>query len=88
MAEVVSLEGPVEVVNGELAILIPLEAGGAVLAPLAKGIGEIDGEFLKVVIRRWLAEKLRIAAGSLVIVDNADGKFTLTRSPANDEGTH
>ena len=84
----VSLEGPVEVVNGELAILSPLEAGGAVLAPLAKGIGEIDGEFLKVVIRPWLAEKLRIAAGSLVIVDNANGKFTITRSPANDEGTH
>ena len=88
MAEVVSLEGPVEMVNGELTILIPLEAGGAVLAPLAKGIGEIDGEFLKVVIRPWLAEKLRIAAGSLVIVDNANGKFTITRSPANDEGTH
>jgi hypothetical protein len=88
MAEVVSLEGPVEVVNGKLVILIPLEAGGAVLAPLAKGIGEIDGDFLKVVIRPWLAEKLRIAAGSLVIVDNANGKFTITRSPANDEGTH
>ena len=88
MAEVVSLEGPVEVVNGELAILIPLEAGGSVLAPLAKGIGEIDGDFLKVIIRPWLAEKLRIAAGSLVIVDNANGKFTITRSPANDEGTH
>ena len=88
MAEVVSLEGPVEVVNGELAILIPLEAGGAVLAPLAKGIGEIDGEFLKVVIRPWLGEQLRIAAGTLVIVDNANGTFTITRSAANDEGTH
>ena len=31
-------------IDGELAILIPLEAGGAGLAPLAKGIGEIDGE--------------------------------------------
>jgi hypothetical protein len=31
----------------KLAILIPLETGGAVLARLAKGIGEIDGEFLK-----------------------------------------
>jgi hypothetical protein len=37
MAEVVSLEGPVEMIDGKLAILIPLEAGGAVLAPLAKG---------------------------------------------------
>jgi len=48
-------------------------------------IGEIDGEFLKVVIQPWLAEKLRIRAGSLVIVDNLNGKFTITRSAANDE---
>jgi hypothetical protein len=85
MAEVVSLEGPVEIVDGELAIRIPLEAGGAALAPLAKGIGEIDGEFLKIVIQPWLAEKLRIGAGSLVIVDNSNGKFMITRSAANDE---
>jgi len=75
------------VVNGELAILVPLEAGGATLAPLAKGIGEIDGEFLKIVIQRWLAEKLRIGVGSLAIVDNVNGKFTITRSAANDEPT-
>ena len=88
MAEVISLEGPVDIVDGELAILIPLHAGGAVLAPLARGIGEIDGEFLKVVIQPWLAEKLRIGAGSLVIVDNANGKFTITRSAANDDAAH
>ena len=85
MAEVVWLEGPVKVVDGELALLIPLEAGGSALAPLAKGIGEIDGEFLKVVIRPWLAEKLRIEAGSLVIVDNESKKFRITRSAANDQ---
>ena len=84
MAEIVSLEGPVEIVDGELVILIPLEAGGAALAPFAKGIGTIEGEFLKVVIQPWLAEKLRIGAGSLVIVDNANGKLTITRSEAND----
>jgi hypothetical protein len=88
MADVVSFEGPVEIVDGDLTILIPLEAGGAVLVPLAKGIGEIEGEFLKVVIQPWLAEKLRIGAGSLAIVDNANGRFTITRSPANDEPTH
>jgi hypothetical protein len=37
MAEIVSLEGPVEMIDGELAVLIPPEAGGAVLAPLASG---------------------------------------------------
>jgi hypothetical protein len=47
MVEVVSLDGAVEMIDGKLAILIPLQAGGAVLARLAKGIGEIDGEFLK-----------------------------------------
>jgi hypothetical protein len=66
---------------------IPLAAGGDKLAPLALGIGESDGEFLNVVIQPWLAEKLRIAAGSLVVVDNANGKFTITRSGANDEQT-
>ena len=85
MAEVVSLEGPVELVDGELTILIPLDAGGAVFAPLAQGMGEIEGEFLKVVIQPWLAEKLRIRVGSLVIVDNVNGKFTITRSAGNDE---
>jgi hypothetical protein len=88
MAEVVSLEGPVEIVDGELVLLIPLESGGAVLAPFARGIGEIDDGFLKVVIQPWLAEKLRIGAGSLVIVDNQDGKFNITRSAANDEPIH
>jgi hypothetical protein len=44
---VMSLEGPVETVDGELTVLIPLEAGGSALAPLAKGIGKIGGEFLK-----------------------------------------
>ena len=48
-------------------------------------IGETDGDFLIVVIRSWLAEKLRIAAGS---VDSANGKFTTSRSPANHEGIH
>jgi len=85
VAEAVSLEGPVEIVHGELTILIPLDAGGAVFAPFAKGIGEIDGKFLKVIIQAWLAEKLRIGAGSLVVVDNLNGKFTVTRSAANVE---
>ena len=63
MAEVVSLEGPVEIVDGELAIRIPLEAGGAALAPLAKGIGEIDGEFLKIVIQPWLRRSCALELG-------------------------
>src|SRR5262245_34087407 len=36
------------VVNGESRSSFPSKPAGAVLAPLAKGIGEIDGDFLKV----------------------------------------
>lgn len=84
MTEIVSLEGPVEFIEGRLMIRIPLEAGGDKLAPFAQGIGESDGEYLIVVIQPWLAEKLRIGEGSLVVIDNRNGKFTITRSDVND----
>jgi len=85
MSEAISLEGPVELVNGKLTLAIPLAAGGDKLAPLARGIGEVVGEDLVVVVQPWLAEKLRIGAGSLVHIDNCNGKFTITRSAKNDE---
>jgi hypothetical protein len=68
-----------------LTLQIPLAAGGDKLAPLASGIGEVIGENLVVVIQPWLSEKLRIGAGSLVHVDNCNGKFTITRSAKNDQ---
>ena len=84
MTDVTSLEGPLELVDGHLMLRIPLSAGGDKLAPSAKGIGIIDGDFLTIVIQPWLAEKPRIAEGSLVLVDNHGGKFNITRSAAND----
>lgn len=83
--ELTSLQGQIEVLSdGQLALQIPLVVGGDKLAPFAKGIGRVDGEFLVVVIPPWLAEKLRIGAGSIVSVNNANGKFTITRSAEND----
>ena len=83
MSVSVSLEGPVERLGDDLVILIPLDAGDA-LAPLAKGIGIIEGDCLKITIQPWLAEKLRIEIDSLVVVDNLDGKLRITRSAKND----
>lgn len=80
----ISIEGPVERIEGNLVLRIPLSAGGEQLAPLARGIGLIEGDYLCVVIKPWLAEKLRIEEGSLVIVDNNNRKFTITRSAEND----
>ena len=44
MSETISIEGPVELVEGKLTLQIPLAAGGDKLAPLARGIGEVVGE--------------------------------------------
>ena len=84
MSDIVSIEGPVELGDGRLTLRIPLSEGGDKLAPLTKGIGGVEGDDLVVVIQPWLAEKLRIGANSLVVVDNAEGKFRITRSAAND----
>lgn len=75
-----SLKGPVETVDGKLVLLIPLEAGGNTLLPFARGIGEVDGENLKVTIPEWLATRLGIQDGSQVFVDNENGKFNITRA--------
>jgi hypothetical protein len=39
MTDIVSIEGPVELVDGKLMLHIPLSAGGDKLVPLACGIG-------------------------------------------------
>jgi hypothetical protein len=88
MHDFISIEGPVELEGRDLMVRIPLLSGGDKLAPFARGIGQIDGDGPCVIIQPWLAEKLRIAEGSLVVVDNRDGKFTITRSPSNDEALH
>jgi len=82
----ISIERPIERLGEDLILRIPLSEGGAKLAPLARGIGEIEGDSLCVVIKPWMAERLRIDEGSLVIVDNVNGKFTITRSVKNDVG--
>ena len=80
----ISIEGPVEMIDGILTLRIPLSVGGEQLAPLARGIGRIEGQLLCLHIKPWLAEKLQIGAGSLVVVDNRNGKLNITRSAAND----
>jgi hypothetical protein len=77
MQDITSLKGPVEKLGDDLVLRIPLEAGGDRLVECSKGIGEVHGAFLEVVIPTWLAEKLGITEGSWVSVDNANGKFNL-----------
>ena len=86
MEPFISVDGPVENVNGKLTLRIPLWAGGEDLAKCAKGIGQVEGNFLNVVIPDWLAEKLKISEGAIVNVNNQDGRFSIVSSVSqNDE---
>ena len=80
MDEVMSLEGPVLKVNGELMLLIPLDGSGSELIECSRGISEVQGEYLKIVIPEWLAGMLRIEEGDLVCVHNGDDKFHIQAS--------
>lgn len=75
--DVTTLEGPIEDIDGRLTMRIPLEAGGKELVSCSRGIGQVVGSELHVVIPPWLAEKLGIAGGMTVVVDNRDGKFNI-----------
>ncbi len=81
MDEITSIKGPVERVNGQLVLRIPLDVGGAKLAKVARGIGEIQGNLLVVTIPAWLAQKIGITKGSIVNIDDADGKFNINPQP-------
>jgi len=53
--------------------------------PLLAKMGKVDGAYLNVTIQPRLAKKLKISDGTLVSVDNHNGKFTISRSAANDQ---
>jgi hypothetical protein len=80
MEDVMSLEGPVLKVNGELVLFIPLSAGGEELIGLSRGISEVEGEFLRINIPAWLAAVLRIEEGDLVCVRKAGGMLRVDPS--------
>jgi hypothetical protein len=78
MDDIVSVKCRVELVDRNLTLRIPLSAGGERLAPFAGGIGQIEGDYLCVVLQPQLAEKMHIKEGRTVIVDNREGKFNIT----------
>lgn len=76
--EVISLEGAVIRKEGELILLIPLSEGGEELRESSRGIADVEGDCLKIVIPEWLAGMLRIEEGDLVHVNNLNGKFNIS----------
>ena len=76
MEEELYLEGPVLKIDGQLTLMIPLNPGSD-LAACSRGISEVQGEILKIVIPEWLAALLRIDEGDLIRVSNADGDLQI-----------
>jgi hypothetical protein len=76
--EVISLEGAVIKKDGQLVLLIPLSEGGQELKESSRGISDVEGDYLKIVIPEWLAGMLRIEEGDLVCVNNLNGKFNIS----------
>jgi hypothetical protein len=73
-----SLQGPVEKVDGNLVLRIPLAAGGEEFVECSRGVSEIKDGYLVIEIKEWLAGVLRIEPGDLVSVNTADGKLNIT----------
>jgi len=56
MASRITLRARVKKLNGHLVVYIPLNAGGRQLAEVTRGLSDIEGKRLKIVIPGWLAE--------------------------------
>jgi hypothetical protein len=74
LAEIVHLEGPVELNNGRLVLCIPLSACCKDFIDSAKGTSFIVGESLIITMPDYVIEHLTVKEGSLVVVDNRKGK--------------
>jgi len=77
MNEAVSLQGLVEMINGELVLMIPLDAISADLLESSRGTSEVHDAYLKIAIPCCLAGLLRFEKGDLVCVHNMDGQFNI-----------
>ena len=71
------LKGPIEMREGKLVLLIRLNDGGDKFIECTRGIGEVEGDCLRITIQDWLASKMGFRAGSIININNEDGKFTM-----------
>ena len=78
-SEYLSLEGPVERREGQLVLRVPLDIGGRKLQSVARTISFVENGDLVVIIPEWLAEKMKLAEGSEVHVDDRWGKLNIAR---------
>jgi hypothetical protein len=77
MSEPTYLKGPLASVDGNLVLLIPLLAGGNQFIDCTRGIGSVEGEYLKVTIPDWMSSKMGFKNGTLLRINNEGGKLNI-----------
>ncbi len=78
-SDYLSLEGPVERLNGQLILRIPLEAGGHRLRQTVCTECNVQGKDLIVPLPDWLTSSIRLAEGTAVHVDDRWGRLNIAR---------
>ena len=78
-SDYLSLEGPVEQLNGQLVLRIPLDAGGDRLRRTACPGCTVQGQDLIVPLPEWLAASIRLVEGAAVHVDDRWGRLNIAR---------
>lgn len=79
---VTSLDAPIEEIDGNLTIRIPMIAGGDQFVACSRGISEVRGEYLYVVVDEF-TRVMGLQPGEIAHMDNEDGKFNfrISRKP-------
>lgn len=85
--DIVSLEGPAEFIANRFVLRIPLAVGGGQLAAAAGSLGKVEHDHLVVTLPRRLVRKLKIEAGTVLSVDNHQGRLNITRSQEIESST-
>jgi len=73
------LRARVQTLNGHLVVYVPLDRGGRQLASVTRGLSDIEGADLKIVIPEWLAQEIDVQDGTDISIDCQNGQFRLTR---------
>ncbi|MGI4826775.1 MAG: hypothetical protein ACRYFU_01065 [Janthinobacterium lividum] len=74
-----SVQAPVERREDRLVLRIPMDAGGDKLQLVARASSFVEGDDLVVLLPEWLAQRMRLAEGSEVHLDDRWGKLNIAR---------
>ena len=75
----ISLQGPVERRGKQFVLRVPLAAGGDRLQRVASSASYVEEGHLVVVLPDWLAERMQLAEGAPIHVDDRWGKLNVAR---------